>query len=93
MNGEISQHGTGGMSKTASRSAQAATTNFFLITVIKKNGDIREFLHEGRAGGSYSKSIHCGGNFVIIKNEWGDETIIPSDDIEEIKTESHMGRW
>lgn len=57
------------------------------ITVKMKNGIIRQFKHEGRPGGSYTKSIRYEPGFVVIKDEWDNETIIPSEQIAEIKTE------
>jgi len=57
------------------------------IIINKKDGTTKEFHHKGRAGGSWAISIRCEGGFAIIKDEWGNETIIPDQDIEEIKTE------
>lgn len=56
------------------------------IIVKMKDGRELKFLHEGRAGGSYTKSIRYEGNFVIIQDEYYNETAIPSSDILEIKT-------
>ena len=56
------------------------------IKVWMKNGEIKDFPHEGRAGGSYSKSIRYENGFVVIIDEWYNETVIPSADILEIKT-------
>lgn len=55
------------------------------IRISMKDGSVREFSHVGRAGGSYTKEIRYEGNFAIIKDEWGNETVIPSNDIKEIK--------
>lgn len=57
------------------------------IYVKMKDGTKREFKHEGRAGGSYTKTISYKGVFAVIEDEWGNETAIPSTDIEEIKIE------
>lgn len=57
------------------------------IYVKMKDGTKREFKHEGRAGGSYTKTISYKGAFAVIEDEWGNETAIPSADIEEIKIE------
>ena len=54
------------------------------ITLKMKDGSVREFPHEGRVGGSYSKSISYEPGFVIITDEWHRKTSIPSNDIAEI---------
>lgn len=51
----------------------------------------REFKHEGRAGGSYSKTIRYENGFVIVKDEYGRETIFPSDIIDEINVTPERG--
>ena len=56
------------------------------ITVIKKDGTKREFTKEFRAGGSWELSIRYEGEFAIIKDVHGNETIFPSVDVDEIKT-------
>lgn len=64
------------------------------ITVKMKDGTVKKFFHEGRAGGSYTKSIRYEPGFVVIKDEWESETAISSEDIQEIITESHRrGAW
>jgi len=64
------------------------------IIVRMKSGAIRKFMHEGRSGGSYTKSIRYEGGFAIIKDEWYTETAIPSSDIAEVVVEDHHGsRW
>lgn len=55
------------------------------ITVIMKDGTKKEFPHQGRAGGSYTKTIKYEGGFAIIQDEWYNETAIPSSDIAEVK--------
>ena len=62
------------------------------IYVRMKDGTTRKFEHEGRSGGSYTKSIRYAGCFAIIKDEWGDETAIPAEDISEVKVEKER-RW
>lgn len=59
------------------------------ITIKMKNGETREFPHEGRSGGSYTKSIRYEGGFAIIKNEWNNETAIPSAKIKEVVVKTH----
>lgn len=55
------------------------------IKVKLKNGEIRDFPHVGRTGGSYTKKIRYEGGFAIIEDEWGKEIAIPSENIEEIE--------
>lgn len=62
------------------------------IYVKMKDGTTREFEHEGRSGGSYTKSVRYEGVFAIIKDEWGSETAIPAADISEIKVNKER-RW
>ena len=54
------------------------------ITLKMKDGTIREFRHEGRAGGSYTKRVKYEGAFAVIEDEWGTRTAIPASDIAEI---------
>lgn len=56
------------------------------ITVLMKDGSKKEFPHEGRAGGSYTKHVRYEGGFVIITDEWRKETAIPNVDIREVIT-------
>jgi hypothetical protein len=62
------------------------------IIVKMKNGTVKRFMHEGRSGGSYTKTIRYEGAFAIIKDEWYTETAIPSSDIAEVVVEDHRGR-
>jgi hypothetical protein len=57
------------------------------IIVKMRDGTERKFLHKGRAGGSYSKTLHYELGFVIIRDEWGSETAIPTELVAEVKTE------
>ena len=61
------------------------------IYIKMKDGSKKEFKHEGRSGGSYTKSIRYEGAFAIVKDEYDNETAIPSSDIAEIKIERN--RW
>lgn len=56
------------------------------IKIHMKDGTVKDFPHEGRAGGSYTKSLRYEPGFVVITDEWYKETVIPSDAIAEIKT-------
>lgn len=63
------------------------------ITVKMKDGSIREFKHEGRAGGSYTKTLKYKEAFAIIEDEWGKQIAIPAVDIAEIIQEPHYRSW
>lgn len=54
--------------------------------IILKDGTIKEFLHKGRPGGSYTKSLRYEPGFVVITDEYYKETSIPSESISEIKS-------
>lgn len=56
------------------------------ITVHLKDGTKREFPHEGRAGGSYTKRIRYEAGFAIVVDEWGNTTSFPSENIESVDT-------
>lgn len=62
------------------------------ITIRMKDGTVREFKHEGRAGGSYTKRMEFQGAFAIVVDEWGKRTSIPASDIAEI-TEIQQRGW
>jgi hypothetical protein len=63
------------------------------IIVSMKDGTVKEYLHKGRPGGSYTKTIRYEGEFAIIKDEYGGEIAIPAKDIKEIKTTSHQASF
>jgi hypothetical protein len=54
------------------------------ITVRFKDGTKREFPHQGRAGGSYTKSVKYEGGAVIITDEWYNRTAFPLSDVSEV---------
>ncbi len=54
------------------------------ITVKMKDGTVREFRHEGRSGGSYTKTLRYEGAFAVIEDEYHRRTAIPAADIAEI---------
>ncbi len=55
------------------------------IYIRYKDGKREEFLHTGRAGGSYTKRLRYEPGFVVITDEWDQETSIPADLIERIE--------
>lgn len=63
------------------------------IEVVLKDGTVRKFPHEGRPGGSYTKTVRYEGAFVIVRDEWDRETAFPAADVAEVKTEPHRGYW
>lgn len=64
------------------------------VTVKLKNGETREFVERGRPGGSYYVSVRYEAAFVIIKDEWGEETAFPASDVAEVKHHADTrGRW
>ena len=63
------------------------------IEIRFKDGTTRKFEHEGRAGGSYTKTVRYEGAFVIVKDEWGTETAFPAESVAEVKTTPHRGYW
>lgn len=54
------------------------------IKIYLKSGFVKDFPHEGRSGGSYTKRLKLENGFAIVEDEWGKRTIIPSNDIVEI---------
>jgi hypothetical protein len=54
------------------------------IFVKLKDGRVRDFKHEGRPGGSYTKNLKLENGFAIVIDEWGNKTVIPSELIDEI---------
>ena len=56
------------------------------ISVRMKDGTVREFPHRGRAGGSYTKRVRYEAAFVVVIDEYGQETAFPAADVAEVKT-------
>lgn len=63
------------------------------IVIRMKDGTTRDFPHEGRAGGSYTKTLTLEPGWAIVEDEWGSRTAIPQADIAEIKESPHRGGW
>jgi len=63
------------------------------ITIKLKNGTVRQFPHEGRAGGSWTKTVKFEGAFVIVTDEWGTRTAFPAADIAEVIDTPDRGTW
>lgn len=58
------------------------------ITIRMKDGTTKQFDQKGRSGGSYTNKIEYVEGFVIVTDEWGSTTAIPTADIKEIETHS-----
>jgi hypothetical protein len=63
------------------------------ITFKMKDGTKREFRHEGRAGGSYTKRLTFEGEFAIVTDEYYKRTAIPAAMIAEVIEEPDRGTW
>lgn len=63
------------------------------ITIKMKDGSVRNFPHEGRAGGSYTKKVKYEGAFVIVEDEWGKRTAMPAADIAEVVETPNRSSW
>jgi hypothetical protein len=63
------------------------------IKITMKDGTVRDFPHEGRAGGGYTKTVKYQGGFVIVTDEWDAKTAFPATDVAEVKETPERGRW
>lgn len=54
------------------------------IIVKLKDGTERKFMHKGRAGGSYTKSLRYEPGFVVVKDEYSKETAFPTELVKEV---------
>lgn len=61
------------------------------VRVYMKDGTEKEFIDNGAPGGSYCNEIRYEVGVTIIKDPYGKETIIPTEDIEKVVHES--SRW
>ena len=61
------------------------------ITIKFKDGTTREFKHEGRPGGSYTKHVKFESGFVIVTDEWDKRTAFPAEDVKEVVSEETRG--
>ena len=59
------------------------------VLVRMKDGSKRDFPHQGRTGGGYTKSVSYEGAFVVIEDEWGVRTAIPASDVAEVVETPH----
>lgn len=63
------------------------------IVIKMKDGTERRFMHEGRAGGSWTKRVRYEGAFVIVEDEYQKRTAIPVADVKEVVETPHYGGW
>lgn len=63
------------------------------ITLKMKDGRVLKFMHEGRAGGSYTKTVRYEGEFAIVQDEYGVRRAFLAADIAEVVEEPHRGGW
>ena len=54
------------------------------IKIKFRDGTEREFKHEGRPGGSYTKSLSYEGAFVVVTDEYYKRTAFPAELIAEV---------
>lgn len=59
------------------------------IKIIMKEGPDRDFPHVGRAGGSWEKKVRYEPGFVVVTDEWQNDTAIPADDVKEVIVTRH----
>ena len=57
-----------------------------LIRIQMKNGEVHEFHHKGRPGGSYTVHLRYEGAFAVVEDEYRRTTSFPAADIERITT-------
>ncbi len=57
-----------------------------LIKITFKDGTEREWQHEGRSGGSYSKRLKMEPGWVTVIDEYGTAESFPADTIKAVKT-------
>lgn len=63
------------------------------ILIKFKDGSEREFLHEGRPGGSYTKRVKHENGWIIITDEYSNRTSFPADEVKEVVEIPHRDGW
>jgi len=61
--------------------------------IYMKDGTVRTFVERGRAGGSYTIGVRYEGVFVIVYDEWHNETAYPAAEVLEVKTYYQERTW
>ncbi len=57
-----------------------------LIRIEFRDGTIREFKHEGRAGGSWTKTIEFKDGWATVTDEYGNRFTYPESTIRSVET-------
>ena len=55
------------------------------ILIVMKDGRRLEFKHQGRAGGSYTKTLKLEHGWATVEDEWYHKTSFPASEIAEIQ--------
>lgn len=64
------------------------------ITITFRDGAKKDFKHEGRAGGSYSKSGQYVEGWFVVTDEYSRQTAYPADTIEKVEIDPELrARW
>lgn len=63
------------------------------ITIRMKDGTEHVFPHQGRAGGSYTKTVEFKDSWVIVTDEWDKRTAFPAVDVAKVEETQTGGRW
>jgi hypothetical protein len=58
-----------------------------------KDKTVREFRECGRSGGGYTITMRSEPEFLVITNEWGEQTWIPSAEIAEVNADPGRSTW
>ena len=61
------------------------------ITVVFRDGSVKEFPDTGSPGGSYTNSVKYEGEWVIVKDAYDKTTAYPMDLVKEVTTEQRRG--
>lgn len=63
------------------------------IVIEMKDGTSHRFEPCDRAGGSYGISVRYEGEWVIVKDEWGNENAYPACDVKTVTSKPFRSRW
>lgn len=75
------------------RHERSLGTDMANVRIKMKDGTIRDFLHRGRSGGSYTVIVKYEGAFVIVTDEYDRTTAIPASEIAEVESTPIRGGW
>jgi hypothetical protein len=62
----------------------------FKIKVTMRDGMVHEFQDSDRPGGSYRGSVRYEGDWVVVRDVWGEETAFPADLVERVDKPSGL---